>query len=99
MARVDRPDPPESRWMKTVFFDIDTQLDFLYPAGALYVPGAEALVPALVRLNQYAVGKGIPLISTADAHTENDEEFRTWPHHCVAGTAGQAKPAATLHEG
>ncbi len=24
--------------MKTVFFDIDTQFDFLFPAGALYVP-------------------------------------------------------------
>ena len=24
--------------MPAVFFDIDTQLDFLFPAGALYVP-------------------------------------------------------------
>jgi nicotinamidase/pyrazinamidase len=85
--------------MSTAFFDIDTQLDFLYPAGALYVPGAEKLVPHIVRLNRYAIANRIPLISTADAHTENDEEFRTWPAHCVAGTAGQAKPAATLHEG
>jgi nicotinamidase/pyrazinamidase len=85
--------------MNTVFFDIDTQIDFLYPAGALYVPGAEKLVPQIVRLNRYAIANRIPLISTADAHTENDEEFRTWPAHCVAGTAGQAKPAATLHEG
>ena len=30
--------------MKTVFFDIDTQIDFLYPAGALYVPGAERIL-------------------------------------------------------
>ena len=33
-----------------------------------------------------------------DAHTENDPEFRDWPPHCVAGTAGQQKPAATLLE-
>ena len=32
--------------MKTVFFDIDTQIDFVYPAGALYVPGAEHILPA-----------------------------------------------------
>ena len=25
--------------MNTVFIDVDTQLDFLYPAGALYAPG------------------------------------------------------------
>ena len=31
--------------MNTVFFDVDTQIDFLYPAGALYVPGAESIVP------------------------------------------------------
>ena len=74
--------------MKTVFFDIDTQLDFLYPAGALYVPGAERIVPAIARLNRYAAQRGIPVVSTADAHLEDDVEFKTWPRHCVAGTGG-----------
>jgi nicotinamidase/pyrazinamidase len=40
--------------MKTVYFDIDTQIDFMYPAGALYVPGAERLLPLISRLNQQA---------------------------------------------
>jgi nicotinamidase/pyrazinamidase len=84
--------------MKMVFFDVDTQLDFLYPAGALYVPGAESIVPQVAALNRYAADTGIPLISTVDAHTENDPEFRHWPPHCVAGTAGQQKPATTLLE-
>jgi nicotinamidase/pyrazinamidase len=66
------------------------------PAGALYVPGAERLLPAISKLNHYAVAHAIPLISTADAHTENDPEFRQWPPHCVAGTTGQLKPAETL---
>jgi len=82
----------------TVFFDVDTQLDFLYPAGALYVPGAESVVSQVAALNQYAAQHGIPVVSTMDAHTENDPEFRAWPPHCVAGTAGQQKPAATLLE-
>lgn len=81
-----------------VFFDVDTQLDFLYPAGALYVPGAESIVPQVAVLNRYAAENGIPVVSTMDAHTENDPEFRAWPPHCVAGTAGQKKPAATLLE-
>jgi nicotinamidase/pyrazinamidase len=85
--------------MNTVFFDVDTQIDFMYPAGALYVPGAERLLPVIARLNQQAIQHGIPLISTTDAHFENDEEFRQWPAHCIAGTAGQTKPASTLHEG
>jgi len=84
--------------MKTVFFDVDTQLDFLYAAGALYVPGAEDIVAEVAALNRYAAAHGIPVVSTMDAHTENDPEFRAWPPHCVAGTAGQQKPAATLLE-
>jgi nicotinamidase/pyrazinamidase len=84
--------------MRTVFIDVDSQLDFLYPAGALYVPGAEAVVPAIAQLNRHAAAKGIPIISTTDAHTENDPEFRAWPPHCVAGTLGQRKAEATLLE-
>src|ERR1700722_13314693 len=81
-----------------VFFDIDTQLDFLYPAGALYVPGAERIVPAIAHLNRYAAQRGIPVVSTADAHLEDDVEFKTWPRHCVAGTIGQHKAESTLLE-
>jgi len=84
--------------MKTVFFDIDTQLDFLYPAGALYVPGAERILSRISRLNRYAAANGIPVISTVDAHTDDDPEFKTWPHHCVAGATGQHKPESTLLE-
>ena len=82
--------------MRTVFFDVDTQIDFLYPAGALYVPGAEQLHPALARLTRFARENSIPVISTMDAHAENDQEFRDWPPHCVAGTLGQGKPRSTL---
>src|ERR1700685_2510519 len=84
--------------MKTVFFDIDTQVDFLYPAGALYVPGAEKIVEQIATLNRFAAAQGIPVISTMDAHAEDDPEFKAWPPHCVVGTAGQQKPAATLLE-
>lgn len=84
--------------MKTVFFDVDTQFDFLLPAGALYVPGAERLIENIAALNRYADAHAIPVISTMDAHVEDDPEFREWPHHCVAGCLGQHKPAATLLE-
>src|ERR1017187_7219555 len=46
-AHPDRSHSLERGRMKTVFFDIDSQLDFLYPAGALYVPRAERIVPAI----------------------------------------------------
>ncbi len=82
--------------MNTVFFDVDTQIDFLYPAGALYVPGAERLVGTIAKLNRYAAANGIPVLSMTDAHAENDAEFQVWPHHCVAGTLDQQKPCQTL---
>jgi nicotinamidase/pyrazinamidase len=81
--------------MKTVFFDIDTQIDFVYPAGALYVPGAEYILTVIGELNRHAP----LLISTMDAHAEDDPEFQIYPHHCVVGTTGQHKPAITLREG
>lgn len=78
--------------MKRVFIDVDTQLDFVIPAGALFVPGAEKLIPKWKRLLEHAAASGIPVISTVDAHDENDVEFLQWPPHCVRGTLGQRKP-------
>jgi len=84
--------------MKKAFFDIDTQIDFLFPAGALYARGAERVIEQVARLNRFAAESGIPLISSMCAHPENAEEFTVWPPHCVVGTFGQQKPAATLME-
>ncbi len=82
--------------MKTVFIDVDTQLDFLFPSGALYMPGAEEIAPALGELTAFAAKNGIPIVSTLDSHTENDPEFRVWKPHCVIGTQGQQKYSRTL---
>jgi nicotinamidase/pyrazinamidase len=82
--------------MNRAFFDIDTQIDFLFSAGSLYVPGAERLIPKLQRLNHYAGAHGIPLISSTCAHQEDDPEFTQWPAHCVIGTVGQLKPPELL---
>lgn len=74
-----------------VFFDIDTQVDFMRPDGKLYVPGAEEIVPNLVKLMSFAREHGLPIISSADAHTPDDPEFAIWPPHCVIGTPGQMR--------
>ena len=49
--------------MKTVFFDIDTQIDFLFPAGALYAPGAEKIIGTVAKLNHHAAKHRIPVVS------------------------------------
>jgi len=74
-----------------LFFDVDTQVDFMLPTGALYVPGAEEIVPNLVRLMNHARRNAIPVLSSADAHTPDDPEFKLWPPHCVIGTPGQRR--------
>ena len=84
---------------QTLFFDVDTQVDFLLPVGALYVPGGEKLIPALARLTEFAARQSIPLLSTADAHDPQDSEFAQWPPHCVAGTLGQKKVPETVLPG
>ena len=79
-----------------ILIDEDTQIDFMVPAGALYVPGAEQLIPVLARVFEGVRERRIPVISSVDAHSENDPEFADWPPHCVAGTLGQQKIPTTL---
>jgi nicotinamidase/pyrazinamidase len=73
------------------FFDVDTQEDFMLPTGKLYVPGAEQIIPNLAKLMVWARARGIPVLSSADAHSPDDPEFALWPPHCVLRTPGQRR--------
>jgi len=73
---------------KIVFWEVDAQADFMLPGGKLYVPGAEAIIPNIRRLVEAAQGTGAWLVSTVDAHRENDPEFRRFPPHCLQGSPG-----------
>ena len=77
------------------FWDVDTQRDFIDEDGRLAVPGAAEIVPNLRKLTDFATGHGIPIVASADAHSPDDPEFEQFPPHCVAGTAGEEKIAAT----
>jgi len=81
---------------KAVFWDVDTQVDFMLPGGKLYAPGAEKIIPNLRRLVEAARRRQVFLVSSVDAHAPDDEEFREWPPHCVVGTPGQRKILETL---
>jgi nicotinamidase/pyrazinamidase len=81
--------------VSTLFWDVDTQHDFMDPDGALSVPDAPDLAPNLERLTRFAVEHGVPIVASADTHTSDDSEFREFPPHCVRGTHGHAKVAAT----
>jgi nicotinamidase/pyrazinamidase len=88
--------------VRRVLWDVDTQVDFVHADGKLAVPGAEEVVPAMERLVAWARAEGIPHVASADDHELTDAELSlepdfqtTYPPHCLRGTRGAAKIAAT----
>jgi len=73
---------------KIVLWEVDAQADFMLPGGKLYVPGAEKIIPNIQRLVSAATETGVFLVSSGDAHPENDPEFQRFPPHCLRGTPG-----------
>lgn len=83
---------------KVVFWEVDTQADFMLSGGKLYVPGAERIIPNLRRLVDAAREGRVFLVSDACVHTLEDEEFKVWPPHCLVGTPGAQIIPETLAE-
>jgi len=84
-----------------IFYDVDTQNDFMNSDGALYVPDAELIKPNLMKLTDYAKEKRISIFGSVDKHFGTEEykpregELQKWggpfPDHCMDGTEGQKK--------
>jgi len=92
--------------VNVVFWDVDTQYDFMHADGKLYVPDSEAIIPNLKRLTDTAHARGIRIVASADDHVPGHRELsaspdfkQTFPEHCMRGTKGQAKiPETRLRE-
>ena len=81
-----------SNWL---FWNVDTQIDFVEPNGKLYVSGAEKLKPAWKELRYLAEEFQIKVVNTADFHwpgsmelSDNPDFISTFPPHCMAETVG-----------
>ncbi len=83
---------------KVVFWEVDTQADFMLPGGKLHVPGAERLLPNIRRLTDAARQGRVFLVSHGCYHAPDDPEFKTFPPHCIKGTAGSAYVPEALTE-
>jgi nicotinamidase/pyrazinamidase len=91
---------------RVIFWDVDTQYDFMRADGKLYVPDAEHIIPNLKRLTDYAHGHGIRVVASADDHVPGHRELSdhpnfkdTFPLHCMRDTPGQKKiPETALRD-
>ena len=92
--------------MTRVFWDVDTQVDFMCADGKLYVGGAQTIVGNLAALTDFAHRRGIRIVASSDNHDPTDDELAespdfkdTFPPHCLRGTAGQMRiPETTLRD-
>lgn len=88
--------------MKTIFWNVDTQYDFMRADGKLNVKDAEQIEGNLETITKLAANEHIQVVNTADWHYHNSTELsdkpdymQTFPEHCMAGTPGAAYVAAT----
>jgi len=73
---------------RIIYWEVDTQADFMLPRGKLYVAGAEKIIPNIKRLVDVARQGNVLLVSDACRHSKDDPEFQTFPPHCIRGTPG-----------
>jgi nicotinamidase/pyrazinamidase len=91
---------------RVIFWDVDTQYDFMKADGKLYVPDAEHIIPNLRKLTDFAHGHGVRIVASADDHLPEHPEISdkpdwktTFPPHCLHGTPGQKKiPETALRD-
>lgn len=81
-----------------IFWEVDTQADFMQPGGKLYVPGAERLLANIRRLTDAARQGRVFLVSHGCYHAKDDPEFKTFPAHCIKGTPGSEYVPEALTE-
>lgn len=79
----------------TLFWDVDTQFDFMDPDGKLYVPGAEGIINKINWTRSFALDNGYSILADVDWHSPDDPEIsdtpdfeQTFPPHCMAYKSG-----------
>ena len=83
---------------RVLFWDVDTQFDFLDPQGKLYVPDGEKIIHNISETRGFALENNFPIIASTDWHTEKDIEIsdnpdftQTFPAHCLASEQGSSR--------
>jgi nicotinamidase-related amidase len=73
---------------RTALVVIDMQNDFVRQGGNLLVPDAEATIPAISGLVEFARAHGMRVVYSQDTHRDGDPEWQIWPEHAREGSWG-----------
>jgi len=79
---------------KQILVDIDTQKDFLLAGGKACIGNHRRVLAHIRRVMAWARRRGVPIISTAEVHPNNNGESEIGC--CIDGTDGQKKICYTL---
>jgi nicotinamidase/pyrazinamidase len=83
----------------TIFYDLNTQRDFIPPDGKFPIPGADKTATVWKAITQLARDNQVRIVCSVDCHVPGDPQLKSWggpyPDHCMAGTPGQQKIAET----
>lgn len=80
---------------KRILIDINTQKDFFLDGGSVRVRNHRRLLANIRRIMAWARYKNIPVISTCEVYTNNNNGSSVI-NHCLDGTDGQKKIRYTL---
>jgi nicotinamidase/pyrazinamidase len=83
---------------RILFWDVDTQFDFLEPQGKLYISDSEKIIHNISETRRFALEHNFPIIASTDWHTEQDDEIsenpdftQSFPTHCLASGQGSKR--------
>ena len=80
---------------QTIFYDLNTQRDFVLHDGKFHIEGAENLEPTWKAITDLARDQKVRIVCSVDCHVPGDPQLKSWggpyPDHCMAGTPGQEK--------
>jgi len=81
-----------------IFWDVDTQFDFMQPQGRLHIPGAENIIDKISDVRKFALENDFSIIASADWHSTDNSEIsdnpdfkHTFEPHCMAGEPGSER--------
>ena len=58
----------------TIFWDVDTQFDFMRPKGKFYVTGAEDIIAKVSEVRKFALENGYSIIADIDWPSLDNKE-------------------------